>query len=133
MSGSINSWLTTQKRRMLWTCYGLGEHLLGDQSPAVSTAQEEGKVPPSPKRRWRDLEHRERHEWLSLLHSSGYFCAVSNLRNVLVWNLGPHGYESSKILLDQIWAENRSIVCLQDLRIPLYSCVRNIRAEDVRG
>ena len=119
MSGSINSWLTTQKRRMLWTCYGLGEHLLGDQSPAVSTAQEEGKVPPSPKRRWRDLEHRERHEWLSLLHSSGYFCAVSNLRNVLVWNLGPHGYESSKILLDQIWAENRSIVCLQDLRIPL--------------
>jgi len=29
---------------------------------------------------------------------------VSKLRNVLVWNLGPHGYESSKILLDQIWA-----------------------------
>jgi hypothetical protein len=45
----------------------------------------------------------------------------------LGWNLGPHGFEKSGLHIDRIFSENRSVICLQDLRISLR------RKEEIRS
>ena len=61
-------------------------------------------------------------DWLSLLCTTGAFSRPQDGYNVLLWNLGPHGFEASRIQVEALFAENRSVICLQDLRIPKRKC-----------
>jgi len=71
-------------------------------------------------------------EWLSLFCTTGAFSRPLDDHNVLLWNLGPHGLEASRIQVEALFAENRSIICLQDLRIPKRKC-QDVKRELERG
>ena len=43
----------------------------------------------------------------------------ADAQSILLWNLGPHGFDKSGLHIDHILAEKRTVICLQDLRIPL--------------
>ena len=61
-------------------------------------------------------------EWLTLLDTTGACSRGQESQNVLLWNLGPHGFEASRLQVEALFLENRSVICLQDLRLPKRKC-----------
>ena len=59
-------------------------------------------------------------EFLKILDCTSLFHDQADAQSILLWNLGPHGFEKSVLHIDHLFAENRSVICLQDLRIPLH-------------
>ena len=57
-------------------------------------------------------------EWLHMLYMAGSGAPMQHPENVLSWNMGPHGFNKAGPLIDHLFAENRPVICLQDLRIP---------------
>jgi hypothetical protein len=58
---------------------------------------------------------------------SSLFHQLADAHSILLWNLGPHGFEKSGLHIDSIFSENRLVICLQDLRISLR------RKEEIRS
>ena len=65
-------------------------------------------------------------EFLQIVDCTSLFHDQVDAQSILLWNLGPHGFEKSGLHIDHLFAENRSVICLQDLRIPLH------KKEDIR-
>jgi hypothetical protein len=66
-------------------------------------------------------------DFLTILDHSSLFHQSVEAHSILLWNLGPHGFEKSGLHIDRIFSENRSVICLQDLRISLR------RKEEIRS
>ena len=66
-------------------------------------------------------------DFLTILDYSSLFHQLVDAHSILLWNLGPHGFEKSGLHIDRIFSENRSVICLQDLRISLR------RKEEIRS
>ena len=66
-------------------------------------------------------------DFLTILDHSSLFHQLVDTHSILLWNLGPHGFEKSGLHIERIFSENRSVICLQDLRISLR------RKEEIRN
>jgi transposase len=66
-------------------------------------------------------------DFLAIMVYTSLFHDQADAQSILLWNLGPHGFDKSGLHIDRIFSENRFVVCLQDLRIPLH------RKEEIRS
>jgi len=58
-----------------------------------------------------------RNGWLVNLRTSGSI-STNKVEKAVSWNVGPHGYKSSKKEIHKILEQGPPIICLQDVRIP---------------
>ena len=47
-------------------------------------------------------------DFLTILDYSSLFHQLADAQSILLWNLGPHGFEKSGLHIDRIFSENRS-------------------------
>jgi len=122
LNTNIGSWIHNLERRDMMLLGSLAENICGCTG-AYARKQEASLAPIlTGWKRWTEFnamsnDKTPRNGWLVNLRMSGSI-STNKVEKAVPWNVGPHGYKSSKKEIHKMFEQGPPIICLQDVRIP---------------
>jgi len=122
LNTNIGSWIHNLERRDTMLIGSLVENMFG--FTGAYTRKQQASLAPilTGWKRWTEFNAMSndkipRNDWLVNLRVSGSI-STNKAEKAVSWNVGPHGYKSSKMEVHNIFEQGPPIICLQDVRIP---------------
>jgi len=119
---NIGSWIHNLERRDMMLLGSMAENKSGFTG-AYARKQQASLAPIlTGWKRWTEFNATSndkipRKDWLVNLRVSGSI-STKKVGKKVSWNVGPHGYKSSKKEIHNLFEQGPPIICLQDVRIP---------------
>jgi len=118
LNTNIGSWIHNLERRDMMLLGSLAENICGCTG-AYARKQEASLAPIlTGWKRWTEFnamsnDKTPRNGWLVNLRMSGSI-STNKVEKAVPWNVGPHGYKSSKKEIHKMFEQGPPIICLQD-------------------